>query len=261
MNGAHRRPAIDRPHVLVNMAMTADGKIATANRAVSSFGSRRDHDHLLELRATADAVMCGATTAGTPHVSLGPGPKRLRDRRKKRGLAEYNLRVIVSGSGRIDVDADVFRRRFSPILVLTSQDAPDGRLKRLRGVAAEVAGFGKRDLDLSAALQWLRRRWNVRRLVCEGGGELNEALFRSGLVDELHLTLCPRVFGGRTAPTVAEGSGFAQLRDATRLDLRSARRVGEEMFLVYDVIHEPTALSRGSTHRAMSQRRSASRLK
>ena len=48
--------------VLINMAMTADGKIATANRAVSSFSSRRDHDHLLALRATADAVMAGART-------------------------------------------------------------------------------------------------------------------------------------------------------------------------------------------------------
>lgn len=79
--------------------MTADGKIATANRAVSSFGSRRDHDHLLEQRATADAVMCGARTADLNPVNLGPGPKRFRDRRRRRGLAEYNLRILVSGSG------------------------------------------------------------------------------------------------------------------------------------------------------------------
>ena len=48
------------PFVFVNMAMTADGKIATANRAGSSFGSARDREHLLQLRATADAVMAGA---------------------------------------------------------------------------------------------------------------------------------------------------------------------------------------------------------
>ena len=55
------------------MAMTADGKIATANRAVSSFGSRRDQDHLLQLRATADAVMAGARTADLNPINLGPG--------------------------------------------------------------------------------------------------------------------------------------------------------------------------------------------
>ena len=58
------RGAAPRPFVLMNMAMTADGKIATANRVVSSFGSRRDQEHLYELRATADAVMAGARTAG-----------------------------------------------------------------------------------------------------------------------------------------------------------------------------------------------------
>ena len=81
------------------MAMTADGKIATANRAVSSFGSARDHAHLLELRATADAVMCGARTADLNAINLGPGPARFRRARVRRGLAEYNLRVVVTGSG------------------------------------------------------------------------------------------------------------------------------------------------------------------
>ena len=70
------------PFVLVNMAMTADGKIATANRAVSSFGSARDHDHLLELRATADAVMAGARTVDLNPINMGPGPAMVRRRRR-----------------------------------------------------------------------------------------------------------------------------------------------------------------------------------
>src|SRR5436190_13559600 len=82
------------PFVFVNMAVTADGKIATANRAVSSFGSRRDREHLLELRATADAVMAGARTVDSAEINLGPGPARYRRRRLRRGLAEYNLRVV-----------------------------------------------------------------------------------------------------------------------------------------------------------------------
>ncbi len=113
-----------RPHVIVNMAMTADGKIATANRAIASFGSRKDHDHLLDLRATADGVLCGATTAGGENISLGPGPLRFRRKRLRRGLAEYNLRVIASGSGNLDPRSAVFKSRFSPILVLTTRNAP-----------------------------------------------------------------------------------------------------------------------------------------
>ena len=61
------------PFVFINMAMAADGKIATANRAVSTFSSKHDFEHLLELRATADAVMSGARTVNEQVVNLGPG--------------------------------------------------------------------------------------------------------------------------------------------------------------------------------------------
>src|SRR5215472_7674888 len=101
------------------MAITADGKIATTNRAVSSFGSKRDKEHLLELRTTADAVMAGAGTVNSGPITLGPGPAKYRRMRVRRGLAEYNLRIIVSGSGRVDLNAEIFKRQFSPVIILT----------------------------------------------------------------------------------------------------------------------------------------------
>lgn len=215
------------------MAMTADGKIATANRAVSSFGSARDHEHLLELRATADAVMCGARTADLNAINLGPGPARFRRARLRRGRAEYNLRVLVSGSGTINPAAEIFRHRFSPIIILTTGRALSARRKALGQVADEVRVFGEREVNLRVALRWLQRTRGVNRLLCEGGGELNDALFRAGLVDELHLTVCPKIFGGRHAPTIADGLGFPNLAAAARFELQSSRRVGDEMFLVF----------------------------
>ena len=221
------------PFVLVNMAMTADGKIATANRAVSSFGSAHDHEHLLELRATADAVMAGARTVGSAPINLGPGPARFRRRRLKNGLAEFNLRIIVSGSGLVNPKADVFRHRFSSVVVLTTRRAPPARLRQLRAVADEVKVCGNHKINFRAALRWLRAKWGVKRLLCEGGGELNAAMFRAGLVDELHLTVCPKIFGGRAAPTIAEGSGFRRLDEAAPLRITSLRRVGDEVFAVF----------------------------
>ncbi len=215
------------------MAMSADGKIATTNRTVSSFGSARDHDHLLALRATADAVMAGARTIAAHPVDLGPGPGRFRRLRLRRGLAAYNLRVIVSGRGRVPPQARVFERRFSPVIVLVSSRASPAARRRLRAVGAHVKVCGRAGVNLAAALRWLRARWGVKRLVCEGGGELNAAMFRADLVDEVHLTVCPLLFGGRTAPTIAEGPGAARLADARRFRLVSARRVGDELFLVY----------------------------
>ena len=225
------------PFVLINMAMTADGKIATANRRVSSFSSRRDQEHLLQLRATADAVMAGARTVDLNPVNLGPGPAKYRRLRLRRGLAEFNLRVIVSRSGTVNPNAEVFQRKFSPIIILTTRRATAGRLKKLRAVAAGVKICGTREINFRRALRWLRKKWGIKRLICEGGGEVNDALFRAGLVDELHLTVCPRIFGGRSAPTIADGLGAARLAQATQLEPQSARRHGDEMFLVYRVLN------------------------
>jgi riboflavin-specific deaminase-like protein len=221
------------PFVLVNMAMTADGKIATANRAVHSFSSRRDLEHLYELRATAEAVICGARTVEISRTLLGTGGERFRKLRLKRGLAEYPLRVVVSGSGSINPHAEIFEKRFSPVIILTSARASNAKLQSLRTAADKVKICGKREINFAAALRWLRAQWGVRRLLCEGGGELNDALFRAGLVDELHLTICPKIFGGRYAPTIAEGKGFRRLTKAMSLGIQSFERVGSEVFAVF----------------------------
>jgi riboflavin-specific deaminase-like protein len=229
----HKKLPPALPFLYINMAMTADGKIATTNRAVSSFGSPRDHEHLLELRTRADAVMAGARTVDLNRINMGPGPLKYRRRRRRNGLADYNLRVIVSRSGTVNPRAEVFRHRFSPIVILTTRRASATRLSKLRTVVDEVKVCGTNEIDFPQALHWLQEKWNVRRLLAEGGGEVNDALFRAGLVDELHLTVCPVVFGGRMAPTIADGLGAGKLAEATRLKLQSARRVGDEMYLVF----------------------------
>ena len=179
--------------------------------------------------------MAGARTADLNPINLGPGPAKYRRLRLRRGLAEFNLRVIVSRSGTVNPQAEVFQRRFSPIIILTTRRATAGRLKELRAVATEVKICGTKEINFPRALCWLRQKWGIKRLLCEGGGELNDALFRAGLVNQVHLTVCPRVFGGRTAPTIADGPGAVSLARATQLELESARRQGDEMFLVFRV--------------------------
>ena len=93
------------------------------------------------------------------------------------------------------------------------------------------------EIDFREALQWLRQRWGVKRLLCEGGGELNDALFRAGLVNELHLTICPKIFGGRKAPTIVDGVGAARLADACQLERVSQKRIGDELFLTFKARH------------------------
>jgi riboflavin-specific deaminase-like protein len=226
------------PFVYLNVAMTGDGKLAPVNRHFVPFSSARDQEHLLELRTEADAVMSGARTVDLGPVKLGTGGAKYRRMRLKRGLAEYNIRVVVSGAGTLDPDAEIFKHRFSPIIVLTTERASPGKLRELSKLADVVKVCGKRELDFAMALRWLRAEWKVKRLLCEGGGEINAGLFEAGLVNEVHVTLCPLVLGGRTAPTMSDGNGFTTLAAAAKLELRSQKRVGDEMFLVYRVVKE-----------------------
>ena len=222
-----------------------DGKLAPASRHFVPFGSRRDQKLLLELRATADAVMAGARTVDLMPVSLGPGPEMYRKRRIKNGLAEYNLRVVVSGAATLDPRAKIFQSRWSPIILLVTERAPEHRVRRLRSAGAEVKVFGRNEVDFPAALTWLREARGVKRLLCEGGGEINGGLFKAGVVDEIYLTLCPLVFGGRTAPTPVDGPGIQEVSQATKLRLKSCRRFGNELFLVYRVVGNQRPEDRG----------------
>jgi 5-amino-6-(5-phosphoribosylamino)uracil reductase len=222
------------PFVFSNFAITADGKIAFADGDFTPFSSRRDREHMMELRATADAVMCGAKTVEVTGTILGNGGEKFRKWRLKRGRAEFPLRVIVSGSGSIDTGVEIFKKRFSPIIILTTARISKANLKKLRAIADEVKICGETEISFHGAFRWLHQKWNVKRLLCEGGGELHGTLVRAGLVDELHLTICPKIFAGRSAPTIASGNGFLRLADAARFKLRSAQRVGDELFVVFN---------------------------
>lgn len=219
------------PFVFANFAMTADGKIAFANHRFAPFASARDRAHMMELRATADAVLSGARTVDLQPATLGPGGSKYRKLRLKRGLDEYNLRVIVSGSGSVDPQAEIFKHKFSPIIILTTRRGA-ARLKKL-GVQAEIKICGDTEINFRAAFRWLRKEWKVKRLLCEGGGEVNGAVVRAGLLDELHLTISPVIFGGRTGPTFADGAGALRLADAAQFRMKSMTRIKDELFTVW----------------------------
>jgi riboflavin-specific deaminase-like protein len=238
-----------RPWVVVNMAMSADGKIATAGREVTTFGSPRDLKALYSLRATADAVLCGARTIEETGATLGNGGDAFRRRRIRAGLSEMPLRVIVSGKASLDPSAAIWKAKGSPIVVLISSEAPAGARKRLEALADAVWVSPSKGVDLEAAFAWIRAKWGVRRLVCEGGGSLNAAMFRSGLVDEMRITLCPRVFGGNASPTIADGTA-GHLEDAFPLGRPELRIHGEEIYATWKAVRSESITSKSGKTRS-----------
>ena len=225
----------ERPFVLINMAMSADGKIASPDRQLISLGTKRDHDHLLKLRSTVDTVMCGSRTIESGNITMDAGGKKYEQKRVSNGLDKQNLRVLISGSGSIKTTAKIFQNRNSPIIIFVSKQAPSKHLEKLKKVANEVIVFGNKTVSLGQSLKYLSQKWNSKRLLCEGGGELNFALIRLGLVDELHLTICPRLLSGSNSPTIADGIGFSRLNKAAKLKLITQKRIGDELFTTWKI--------------------------
>ena len=222
-----------RPFVRINMAMSADGKVATANRAVHTFGSPRDGRHLHELRAASDAILCGARTVEETGATLGNGGRLYDNLRLRLGRRPHPLRVVVSGSASLSPDAPLWRDRSAPVVAWVSKSAPASRVRRLAALADEVWTSPGEQVDVQAGLRWLAKRHGVRDALVEGGGSLNDAFFRAGVVDELHLTWCPLLIAGRDAPTPCDGLGAGPLSAARRMVLHSIQRHGNELFLVY----------------------------
>lgn len=204
------------------MAISADGKIATANRNISTFGSDADYQRLLMIRSFSDAILCGAGTLNAAPVTLGNGGEEWTQKRLQRNLEPYPQRILVSGSGSLDIQAKVFEKNFSAIRILTTSKVSKTQLENYRQRAQEVfVSFGEK-IDWSYALGWMKSR-GIHRLLCEGGGELNGALMESGFVDVLFLTICPWVIGGKDAPTAFGGNGIADLENALKMELLEAR--------------------------------------
>jgi riboflavin-specific deaminase-like protein len=218
----------DRPFTSVNMVATVDGRAGLGGSS-AALGDEADLEMLLELRALADAVLIGTgTLAAEGYDRLVRSPER-RARRLAAGRAEDPFAVLISRSGRIPWDAGLFAAAEQPVLVYTSAGVSPPE------VAAPVELVRIDDVSPAAVLADLHRR-GVCSLVCEGGPTMNRSLLAAGLVDELFLTVAPKLAGGEPAGGEAlRILAGGELDPALELELLAVLREGSSLFLRYCV--------------------------
>jgi riboflavin-specific deaminase-like protein len=223
----------ERPYVLLNMVSTADGRATLSGRSGPISGPA-DRELFHGLRTAVDGVMAGAGTVRTERYGRIVSEESRRRLRRERGLSDEPLACIVSGRLELPCDIPLLADPAARVVILTPSAAS------LQGVAAQVdyvrAGSDGR-LDLPAAFTELRERFAVRTLLCEGGPHLNTQLLLSGLVDELFLSLAPRLAGGDPAATggalrILAGGEFDP---PVGLELLSALESESQLFLRYRV--------------------------
>ena len=227
MAAASSRRKLPRPFVTANFAITADGRISTRKFTPSDFSSRTDKRRLVKIRAACDAVLIGARTLASDTMTLGiPGVR-----------GKKPLRVIVSNSGRIAQTLRVFQSPGAPIVIFTTRKMPVRTQKALL-IHGDIFIHPTPTVDLALVLAILRADYGVKRLVCEGGGTLLRSFAAADLLDEIHLTLCPLIFGGSGAPTLT-GMAGKFLPKSTQLRLVEMRRAGGECFTRWSVAATP----------------------
>ena len=215
------------PFVIWKAAASLDGKVAArdgSSRWITGAAARAD---VHRLRAWADAIVVGAGTALADDPELTVRDPDYRGRPP--------LRVLVDARGRVGTSGDLFDDQ-APTLVATTELAPTKARDAWREAGAEVLvvetdGEG---VGLTALMSDLGKR-DVQGVLLEGGPTLAWSAVEERLVDTIVLYLSPKLLGGRDAPTVLEGRGFAPIGQALPMRIRSVERVGEDLRVEADV--------------------------
>ena len=199
----------ERPHVVSNMVVSADGRATLHGTA--DIGSRTDRALLKQLRSLADAVMVGAGTLRASDFVPRIGDEEAVERRQRAGKAAQPLAVVVSHQGALPLEARFFnlpQERIVAVAGTASREAREALVRR----GAMVRTFGEQAVDLAALVRWLRAERGVKVLLSEGGPHVIARLFGERLLDEVFLTQSWRVTGEAEALRWVEGTVLEGVR-------------------------------------------------
>jgi riboflavin-specific deaminase-like protein len=195
-----------RPYLVLNMVASLDGKAAVDGRT-RELGSEADRQIFHHLRTQADAIMVGAGTVRAERYGRAVKSHELRAKREEEGLAPDPPTVLVSGHLRLPPDLPLLQDPDSQVVIATAAE------HELTGTRAQIEYLRTGD-DLPLLMAKLHESHGVRSILCEGGPTLNSYLLAAGLVDELFLSLSPKLVGGLAAITIVAGSPLLQAAEA-----------------------------------------------
>lgn len=202
--------------IIVNSAMTVDGKIAT-HQGDSAISSKDDLIRVHKLRDSVDGIIVGISTvlADDPRLTIRLGRKRPKER--------HLTRIIIDSTGRIPIDSQILRTASKiKTIVAVTKLAHMNVIRKIKKTGAIVIIAGTHTVDLKKVV-WTVQRMGIKKILVEGGGEINWSLFRLGIVNELIVTMAPRIVGGRRAITLVEGEGYSRVSQGIKLQLKKVR--------------------------------------
>jgi 2,5-diamino-6-(ribosylamino)-4(3H)-pyrimidinone 5'-phosphate reductase len=165
-----------------------------------------------------DAVLVGGRTLLDEDPRLTVKSSELRHQRKAAGRTENPVKVGVVSKAAIDLESRFLNDGETQVILFTTLQTPKAQIERLKAKGVQVYAEDAPRVDLTQAMRHLKEA-GVQRVLLEGGGTLNAAMFALGLIDEIRLYIAPLVFGGASAPTLADGIGLPR-EQAVQLELK-----------------------------------------
>ena len=221
-----------RPYVMLKLAMTLDGRIATRtghSRWITGETARRQvHELRANVGRAGGAILVGGNTLHTDNPLL---TARLDDPVERQPLA-------VSISSRVPAPDSLLLFKERPtetIFFTTASGAATPRAAQLRERGVRIRGLDrwKSGEDLVQILEYLRQEAGCPYVLCEGGGRLGLSLLEAGLVDEFHLHIAPKVLGDNDARPLFDGRTPLELDEALSLRLVRMEPCGEDGHLIF----------------------------
>ncbi len=195
------------PRVIVNCAMSADGKIASRVRRQVKLSDDTDMARVHKLRNQCGAILVGIGTV------MADDPSLLVKENYVEGEVNQPIRVVIDPKCRIQPGRQVLDGSVRTIITVR-----EGFEKQLDNV--EVLACGKDEVDLKKLLEHLSGI-GVEELLVEGGGETIWSFVKAGLVDTFNVFISNRLIGGRDAPTPVDGDGFGSEEEFASLTLKT----------------------------------------
>lgn len=207
--------------VVINCAMSADGKIALKTRRQTKISNEEDKRRVHQLRNSSDAILVGVETVISDDPKLTVNEKYVSKPRRP-------LRIVLDSNGRTPANALVLNGA-APTMVVTNDRC------RKTFPNAEMVRCGRNDVDLKKLMPILEKR-GVKTLLVEGGSKVIWSFLRSKFADEVNIFVGSMVIGGEASPTPAGGVGAENEKAIIALRLVSARVLGSGVLLNYRVV-------------------------
>ncbi len=204
-----------RPEVLLNCAVSMDGRLAYAGGTRARLSSEEDLRRVHQLRADVDAIVVGIGTVLQDDPSL-----RVRWELLDRPAGKAPIRVVLDSHGRTPSNARILGAE-TPTIVAVVEGTTPRFPPHVRTIVA-----GRDRVDLGRLLHALAAE-GVHRVLVEGGAAVLASFVRAGLFDRWTVYYAPLVIGGTTAPSMISGPDTASRDGAETLQLVGVERLGE----------------------------------